>query len=138
MMFAAFTFASLVANPTLAQQDDVAAGRAEYEVACRGCHGLTGKGDGPMAGFLTITPADLTILAKTNNGQYPFLKVFQIIDGRAVVRAHGDSAMPIWGDRYIVESGASGAEPYKTYSAEPFVRARILELTYYIQSLQQQ
>ena len=26
---------------------------------------------------------------------------------------------------------------YKSYTAEPFVRARILELTYYIQSIQQ-
>jgi hypothetical protein len=27
-------------------------------------------------------------------------------------------------------------EPYRSYTAEPLVRARILELTYYIQSIQ--
>lgn len=118
-------------------QDDLAAGRAEYQAACQSCHGDKGMGDGPMAQYLTIKPADLTQLSKASNGQYPFLKVFQTIDGRAVVKTHGEGPMPIWGDRYTVNSGAAGAEPYRTYSAEPFVRARILELTYYIQTLQQ-
>ena len=101
-----------------------------------GCHGAGGKGDGPMAAFLTIKPSDLTVLAKNNNGQYPFLKVFQTIDGRAVLKAHGEGPMPIWGDRYKAETGA-GLEPYRSYTSEPIVRARILELTYYIQSLQE-
>jgi mono/diheme cytochrome c family protein len=124
-------------SPALAQDSEVAAGAAEYRVACYQCHGEAGKGDGPMAQFLTIKPADLTQLAKKNSGKFPFLDVFQIIDGRAVVKAHGEGPMPIWGDRYVVQSGAAGAEPYKSYTAEPFVRARILELTYYIQSIQQ-
>ena len=45
--------------------------------------------------------------------------------------------MPLWGDRYKVESGAAGIEPYKSYTAEAVIRARLLELTYYIQSLQE-
>jgi hypothetical protein len=90
-----------------------------------------------MTQFLTVKPADLTQLAKKNGGKFPFLEVFQTIDGRAVVKAHGEGPMPIWGDRYTVESGAKGVEPYKSYTAEPYVRARILELTYYIQSIQQ-
>jgi mono/diheme cytochrome c family protein len=117
--------------------DDLAAGRAEFQASCQSCHGEKGTGDGPLAKYLTIKPADLTQLSKANNGQYPFLKVFQTIDGRAVFKTHGEGPMPIWGDRYTVTSGAAGAEPYRSYSAEPFVRARILELTYYIQSLQQ-
>ena len=64
-------------------------------------------------------------------------KATKTIDGRAVVKTHGDGPMPIWGDRYTVQSGAAGAEPYKSYTSEAFVRARVLELTYYIQSLQQ-
>jgi mono/diheme cytochrome c family protein len=129
---AAILFGSM---PVLAQ-DDLDAGRNEFRQSCMACHGEGGKGDGQMAQYLTIKPADLTALSKKNDGQYPFLQVFQTIDGRAVIKAHGAGPMPIWGERYIVASGAAGAEPYKTYSAEPFVRARILELTYYIQSLQ--
>jgi mono/diheme cytochrome c family protein len=118
-------------------QDDLAAGRAEYQKSCANCHGDGGKGDGPLAQYLTIKPSDLTALKKANNGEYPFLKVFQTIDGRAVVKAHGAGPMPIWGDRYQAESGAGGAEPYRTYTAESFVRMRLLELTYFIQSLQE-
>ena len=129
---AAVLFGSM---PVLAQ-NDLDAGLKEFRKSCMACHGEGGKGDGQMAQYLTIKPTDLTGLSKKNNGQYPFLQIFQTIDGRAVVKAHGAGPMPIWGDRYIVASGAAGAEPYKTYSAEPFVRARILELTYYIQSLQ--
>lgn len=123
-------------NPALAV-DDLAAGKAEFQASCQACHGESGKGDGQMAKYLTIKPADLTQLSKANNGQYPFLKVFQTIDGRAIVKTHGERPMPIWGDRYTAASGAGGAEPYRTYTSEAFVRARILELTYYIQSLQQ-
>ena len=124
------------ATPVLGQ-DEVAAGKAEYEIACHACHGDKGKGDGPLAQYLTIKPADLSQLTKINHGTYPFLQIFQTIDGRAVVKAHGDGPMPIWGNRYTVASGVGGVEPYKTYGAEPFVRARILELTYYIQTLQE-
>jgi mono/diheme cytochrome c family protein len=127
---------AVLGTPVLAQ-DEVAAGRAEFEIACQTCHGPKGKGDGPLAKFLTIKPADLSQLTKKNDGVYPFLKVFQTIDGRAIVKAHGEGPMPIWGDRYTVESGASGVEPYKSFSAEPFVRARVLELTYFIQTLQE-
>lgn len=124
-----------VINPALAE-DDVAAGRAEYANSCMICHGENGTGNGQMAAFLTVKPADLTQLAKANNGQYPFQKIFQTIDGRAVARGHGVASMPIWGDRYNEKSGAAGAEPYKSYTAEAFTRARVLELTYYIQTLQ--
>lgn len=120
-----------------AQDDQVAAGAAEYKVACFQCHGEAGKGDGPMAQFLTIKPADLTLLAKNNNGKFPFREVFQTIDGRAGVKAHGEGPMPIWGERYTAQSASNLIEPYKSWTAEPFVRARILELTYYLQSIQQ-
>jgi mono/diheme cytochrome c family protein len=126
-----------LAGSALAKDSDVAAGAAEYRIACYQCHGEGGKGDGPMAQFLTVKPSDLTQLARKNNGAFPFRDVFQIIDGRATVRAHGEGPMPIWGDRYMAQSGAAGLEPYKSYTAEPFVRARILELTYYVQSIQQ-
>lgn len=120
-----------------AQDSDVAAGAAEYKVACFQCHGESGKGDGPMAQFLTIKPTDLTLLAKKNNGKFPFREVFQTIDGRAGLKAHGVGPMPIWGERYTAQSSVSLIEPYKTWTAEPFVRARILELTFYLQSIQQ-
>jgi mono/diheme cytochrome c family protein len=110
-----------------------AIGSKEYRVACLNCHGAGGKGDGPMAELLKKKPSDLTMLAKNNEGEYPFLRVYQTIDGRVVVPGHGDRAMPIWGKRYHEED----YERYRTdFGAEDVVRGRILQLVYYVQTLQ--
>ena len=113
-------------------------GSDEYRISCISCHGVGGKGDGTMAKFLTIKPTNLTTLAKNNGGQYPgikagtypFLRIFQIVDGRTVVSGHGDRPMPVWGNRYLIQDQG----PPGTHERE--VRARILELVYYIQSIQ--
>lgn len=86
-----------------------------------------------MAKFLTIKPADLTVLAKKNGGEYPFLRVFQAIDGRSQVTGHGDRPMPIWGDRYQAQADNLPG----SYGSELMVRSRILELVYFIQSIQE-
>ena len=139
---AAFLFGALsVTGSALAEEETI--GAEEYRISCLSCHGAGGRGDGPMAKFLTIKPTDLTQLANNNGGQYPglkagrypFARVFQIIDGRTVVSGHGDRAMPVWGSRYLIEeSGKYG--PYLG-AHEQVVRGRILELVYYIQSIQQ-
>ena len=51
-----------------AQSKGVDFGKAEYEGRCATCHGITGKGDGPTAVYLTRKTSDLTTLAKNNNG----------------------------------------------------------------------
>ncbi len=50
-----------------------------------------------MAQFLNVNPADLTVLKKNSGGEYPFMRIFQTIDGRAVIAGHGERAMPVWG-----------------------------------------
>jgi hypothetical protein len=105
----------------------------EYQVSCQVCHGVAGTGNGPMASQLKTKPSDLTTLAKKNDGEFPLLKVFQIIDGRQDIAAHGARSMPVWGKRYQEEIG----EKYGPYGGEAAVRARVLELVYYIQSIQQ-
>ena len=109
-------------------------GSDEYRVSCLNCHGEGGKGDGPMMELLTKKPSDLTVLAKNNGGDYPFVRVYQTIDGRLTVPGHGTRDMPIWGARYAEED----YERYGTaFGAEDVVRGRILQLVYFIQSLQQ-
>jgi len=39
---------------------DPQAGKAKYDVNCAGCHGKTGKGDGPAAAALSPKPQDHT------------------------------------------------------------------------------
>ena len=111
-------------------------GRDEYMVACAVCHGESGKGNGPLAPVLNIASPDLTQLAKNNPkeaGTFPFLDVLMIVDGRSGVRAHGDTSMPVWGDRFE-ESAAETAGPFGT---ELQVRGRLLSLVYYLESIQE-
>jgi len=118
-------------------------GSNEYRISCLSCHGVGGKGDGPIAKFLTVKPTDLTQLANNNGGQYPklkageypFLRVYQIIDGRTEVGAHGERAMPVWGARYLADQPSGHTSYGGAYEA--VVRGRILELVYYIQSIQE-
>ena len=82
-----------------AQNIDV--GRTEYQSSCAACHGIDGKGSGPVSKELKTPPADLTVLAKNNNGVFPYDTVYQMIDGRnSTVVAHGTREMPIWGYRF--------------------------------------
>ena len=74
-------------------------GKAEYHSSCASCHGIDGKGNGPVGADLKVPPSDLTVLARKNNGVFPFNSVYEIIDGRKAVIAHGTRDMPIWGDR---------------------------------------
>lgn len=105
------------------------AGQVEYVTSCASCHGLDGKGGGPVAASLTKQPPDLTRLAARNQGQFPFLRTIQVIDGRQDIAVHGGRDMPIWGDRYTIEAGGDLAD-------EGAVRGRILSLVLYLEQLQ--
>ena len=108
----------------------------EYEISCVPCHGVDGHGDGRLAHSLAhslkTAPADLTRIAKSNRGQFPFARVANIIDGRAIVAAHGQREMPVWGDRY---RGAIGANEPPT-AIEQRAQAQIAALARYIESIQ--
>ena len=75
-------------------------GEMEYLSSCAACHGLDGNGKGPLSAELKSQPADLTILAKTNDGVFPVNAIYEVIDGRKAIKAHGTREMPIWGFRY--------------------------------------
>ena len=58
--------------------EEVDAGKAEYLSSCAPCHGADGKGKGPLsANKLKTKPADLTALAKKNNGVFPVSAVMR-------------------------------------------------------------
>jgi hypothetical protein len=90
-----------------------------------------------MAVLLKVRPPDLTRLAARNGGKFPFEYVTKIIDGRAAVGPHGTRDMPVWGDRYMRDfPKAVLREPHRSKIVEPLVHARILELAYYLRSIQ--
>jgi mono/diheme cytochrome c family protein len=112
-------------------------GEIEFLSSCAPCHGAEGKGNGPMSAALKATPPDLTVLAKNNGGVFPFSNVYEVIDGRKVVAAHGTREMPAWGrvrsnllypsDKFIDPS----------YDPEVIVRTRILAVIDYLNRIQE-
>ena len=47
-------------NPVAADAKSLAAGKTFYAQQCESCHGTSGKGDGPAAKDLDVSPGDLT------------------------------------------------------------------------------
>ncbi|MFZ2098993.1 MAG: cytochrome C [Oricola sp.] len=125
--------AAIAASSAASAQGMMAASETEFLNSCAVCHGASGRGDGNLVQFLNVKPTDLTKLTANNQGVFPFMEVFQVIDGRTMVSGHGERDMPVWGSRYVEDVGQS----YGPYGGEAAVRARVLELVYYIQSIQQ-
>jgi mono/diheme cytochrome c family protein len=118
---------------SLAQEQEVVeVGKREFQRSCATCHGVDGKGDGPSASTLNVKPADLTQLSKNHGGVFLFWRTYEKINGadEAPIRGHGTREMPIWGERFRLEKGAS--EEYRMG-----VRGRLLSLVYYLQSIQE-
>ena len=113
-------------------KDAVLMGQKEYLRTCSNCHGLDGKGNGPYASALTVKPTDLTLIQKKNYAEFPFSKLYRIIDGREELKAHGPRVMPVWGDRYNTEHWLE----IRTRYSETLVRGRIFELLLYLESIQ--
>jgi mono/diheme cytochrome c family protein len=73
-------------------------GPALYKEYCAVCHGMDGKGDGPMTGSLKVGPTDLTHISSRNGGKFPLAKIREIISGgKQITGGHGTKEMPIWG-----------------------------------------
>lgn len=113
-------------------------GKREFDANCASCHGLSGKGDGPMQSVLNVKPADLTLIAKKNNGVFPVARIQNVIDGRMAVNSHGPRDMPVWGDDYSAKAGKAWPNHMDVpYNPEIFVRSRIMALVDYIARLQE-
>ncbi|MFW5955510.1 MAG: c-type cytochrome [Rhodothermales bacterium] len=109
--------------------DHIERGRLAYQSFCASCHGVDGRGDGPVADVLTTPLGDLTQLKRQNDGTYPAQEVYTVIDGRNGVQAHGTREMPVWGHVWMEEDG--------TPVRQEFVDARINELVEYLRTIQE-
>lgn len=95
------------AAPAVSQDTD--AGRQVFRDYCVTCHGMEGRGDGPMTQVLTIQPPDLTRLTANNDGVFPTSRVVAQVDGRVPVLGHG-GPMPIFGPVFEGQAGAMDSE----------------------------
>ena len=106
------TVGLLAWNAAAGAADYVAmSGQELYVRFCASCHGVTGRGDGPVAGAFKVEVPDLTLIARRAKGAYPRDRIERIIDGRHIFAAHGSRTMPVWGENFSrLELGNPDAE----------------------------
>lgn len=71
-------------------------GRAAFMENCAGCHGIDGKGSGPLVSGVGLISADLTQISARNGGTFPRQDIMAIIDGLNR-DPHFSNAMPEFG-----------------------------------------
>jgi putative copper resistance protein D len=91
---------------------------------CTLCHGSGGKGGGPLAKALNLTPPDLTTLAARTNGQFPSGHVADMLRNGGGKKSDGDKAMPVWAAIFAHECGAA------------YANQAVLELEKYVKTIQ--
>jgi mono/diheme cytochrome c family protein len=103
-------------------------GKKEYAAHCAICHGIDGKGRGAYKELLKTAPADLTTLAKKNNGAFPIDRVAKAIDGRETIATHGPREMPIWGTELSIRAPGSGSDRANSADEDAYAQSRILAI----------
>jgi mono/diheme cytochrome c family protein len=118
-----------------AQQNEV--GKDDYLKLCSGCHGVTGKGDGPNAKSLRKTPADLTKLSQSNAGKFPLARVYDVMDGKVEIIVHGQRDMPSFGETLKKDIMSRMPRDFMSADiAQTLARKRMIEVIEYVMSLQ--
>jgi len=112
VLFAITLTAQALDPPSLANES----GAELFQRFCASCHGESATGNGPAAAALSQPVPDLTALSKNAGGEFPANRVLEVIDGRAVLPAHGSRPMPVWGYEFEaqVTSGEPGREAAQT------------------------
>lgn len=97
---------------------------------CASCHGDKAYGDGPVAPALKVMVPDLSRVSARNGGRFPEERIRRVVDGRAMLPAHGNRFMPVWGYEFEAQAGAD--EPGRA-SAQRLID-RLVE---YLRTIQQ-
>ncbi len=111
-----------IEEPMIEEEFEIS-GEEEYFRYCSVCHGVGGKGDGPLAANLTPPPADLTRI-KMKHGGFSLQRIADIIQNGGDLKGHGSSEMPAWG------------EVFRDQVEPVMASALIFELALYLESIQ--
>lgn len=94
------------------QAPDLRSAAADYTTHCAGCHGATGRGDGPAAKGLTPSPADLTDAGRM--GQHSVFGLYNTItlgiEGTAMTGFAALTESQRWALAFHVSTLATGGE----------------------------
>jgi len=72
-------------------------GKQMYSNYCAPCHGVDGRGQGPVASALKTPPVDLSVLRRNNNGKFPDAHIVTVLENGSEISSHGSAEMPVWG-----------------------------------------
>lgn len=123
ILAACFTSAIAFARDASAEPD-LQKGEESFVLNCAVCHGMDGRGKGPLADALKSAPADLTQIAANHGGEFPSAKIADVVRNGVAVLGHGTADMPAWGLYF----GSKG---------NPEVaRSRIADLVGYLERIQ--
>jgi hypothetical protein len=102
-------------------------GKQEFTEYCVACHGADAKGGGPMAAKLVKPPKDLTVIAASNGGPFPFWLVFDIVANASRISGHDTHQMPEFYASLKTQDFKPGYAP---------AELRLLSLVHYLESIQ--
>lgn len=118
--------------PASLAAQDITAGEDLYRHHCATCHGIEGRGNGPMAAALVLQPPNLRNLTTRHGGTFPTFRVVTRIDGRDPLVAHG-SPMPVYGDFFEGNDTA-----LKAQTGQPIMTSRaIADLVAFLEAVQE-
>jgi mono/diheme cytochrome c family protein len=88
-----FTAILLVHRPGQIAAQEAWRGATLFHQYCASCHGEKGTGNGPVAAYLTVRPADLTRITERRDGTFPRDQVTRSIAGEENPPGHGTRTM---------------------------------------------
>lgn len=133
VMLMLFAFIPVSAESS-SHEEVISQGAKTYYRFCSVCHGEDAKGDGTFSENIKVPPPSLTQLSKNNNGVFPWVDLYAVIDGTDITKAHGTKEMPIWGELFDLNQWSSS----NIENANTIVHGRIFELLMYLHSIQEE
>lgn len=128
ILFAIAFVACDTAPPKNSRSAQILRGKSLFDKNCLACHGANAQGDGVVADTLMGKPADLTkIVARRKGREFPVMEIAKYIDGRQFIASHGSREMPVWGDIFAQEEGASESD----------LQGKMGDLVSYLMSIQE-
>lgn len=104
-------------------------GKEMFASYCAPCHGVDGRGQGPVASSLVTAPPDLTTMSSKNGGTFPAARVASVLKFGVDTPAHGSAQMPVWGPVFSQFEKLNG-------NATQMKALRIHNIVQYVETLQ--
>ena len=122
--------------PGASADESLSAASQDFETLCAPCHGINGKGDGPVPKGVTHKPADLTAITAKYGGVFPEDQIFETIAGLDMPDGHGNRDMPIWGDVFVSQNVGDSVKLQDAMRASDDASRHIAALIGYIRTMQ--